>query len=278
MVNDLRKSGFANSLPHNNKRVRFDTVSRRACPRFRGYNERLMMSATKLPAKTFDAVLERTGDRLNWTIIRVPFDVAKLWGVRGQLRVKGEMNGFPFRTSLFPTGNGTHMMMVNKKMQAGGKAAPGSKAHFRLEPDAEKREIQQPPELARALRQSKPLLKYYEALSYSMRHEIAKWIAAAKHTETRQRRGEEMAERLMLTMEAEQEVPPVLQAALRSNPLAQRGWELMPRGHKRHHLLAIFYYKTPEARARRIAKAMAEMVRYAEKEADSPKKKAKAAD
>jgi uncharacterized protein YdeI (YjbR/CyaY-like superfamily) len=235
------------------------------------------MPAAGQIAKTFDAILERTGDRLNWTIIRVPFDVARLWGVRGQLRVKGEINGFSFRTSLFPTGKGTHMMMVNKKMQAGGKAPPGGKARFRLEPDTEQREVEQPTELARVLRQSKPLLKYYEALSYSMRHEIAKWIAAARHAETRRRRAEELAERLMLTMEAEREVPPVLQAALRSSPMALRGWELMPRGHKRNHLLAIFYYKTPEARARRIAKAVSEMVQYAEKDAQRPRKSAKAA-
>ena len=243
----------------------------------RGYNERLLMPSAKQLGKTFHAILERTGDRLNWTVIRVPLDVAKLWGVRGQLRVKGEINGFPFRTSLFPTGKGTHMLVVSKKMQAGGKAAPGNKAHFRLEPDSEKREVERPPELARVMRQSKSLLKYYEGFSYSMQHEMAKWIAAAKHAETRQRRAEELAERLMLTMEAERQVPPVLQSALRGNPLAQRGWELMPRGHKRHHLLAIFYYKTPEARARRIAKAMTEMVQYAQKEAERPKKKARAA-
>lgn len=242
-----------------------------------GYNERLTMPAARQISRTFDAVLERTGDRLNWTIIHMPLNVAKVWGVRGQLRVKGEINGLPFRTSLFPTGSGTHIMMINKKMQAGAKAAPGGKAHFRVEPDTEKREIEQPMELARVMRQSKPLLKFYESLSYSMRHEIAKWIAGAKHVETRQRRADEMAERLMLTMEAEREVPPVLQSALRRNPLAQRGWELMPRGHKRHHLLAIFYYKTPEARDRRIAKAMTEMVQYAEKDAERPKKRAKAA-
>lgn len=45
-------------------------------------------------AGAFEAVLERTGDRLNWTVIRVPLDVGKLWGTRGQLRVKGEINGF----------------------------------------------------------------------------------------------------------------------------------------------------------------------------------------
>src|SRR5215510_4214689 len=111
-------------------------------------------------AKTFQAVLERSGDRLNWTIIRIPFDAAKLWGKRGQLRVQGEINGFPFRSALFPTGKGSHVLMVNKKMQVGGKAVPGTKAKFRLQPDTQSREFKPSPELERIFRQSKQLQKY----------------------------------------------------------------------------------------------------------------------
>ena len=38
-------------------------------------------TATKpLKAKTFEAVLERTTDRLRWVIARVPFDAAKSLG------------------------------------------------------------------------------------------------------------------------------------------------------------------------------------------------------
>jgi hypothetical protein len=58
----------------------------------------------KPSVKTFRATLERTGDRLRWVIVRLPFDVAKLWGKRGQLRVQGEINGFSFSSTLFPTG------------------------------------------------------------------------------------------------------------------------------------------------------------------------------
>lgn len=234
----------------------------------------------KLVAKTFAAVLERTdgapgapgsgalghgGDRLNWTVIRVPLDVAKVWGVRGQLKVKGEINGFAFRTSLFPNGKGGHFMMVNKKMQAGGKAAPGMKARFRLEPDMARREVTAPPELLSVLRQSRPLLKFYESLNYSTRHEIAKWIQEGKQSETRRRRADQMAERLMETLEAERELPPVIKVALSHNPKARAGWERMPPGHRRAHLLGIFYYRNPESRARRVDKAVQEMVAYAEK-------------
>jgi uncharacterized protein YdeI (YjbR/CyaY-like superfamily) len=224
-----------------------------------------MPAKPKSVTKTFEAMLERGGDSLNWTIVRVPLDVVKIWGVRGQLRIKGEINGFSFRTSLFPTGKGSHILMVNNKMQAGGKAAPGIKARFRLEPDTSPREVAPPPELLRVLRESKALEKYYQSFNFSTRHEIAKWIAGGKHSETRRRRAEQMAERLMLTMDAEREMPPVLRAALAGNPKAQTGWQLMPPSQRRFHLLGIFGYRNPESRARRVTKAMQAMLEYAEK-------------
>src|SRR6476646_10560637 len=91
--------------------------------------------ASRSVSKTFEAVLERTPDRLRWVIARIPFDAAKLWGKRGQIRIQGEINGFAFSTTLFPTGEGRHLLIVNKKMQTGGKTAPGLAAKFRLQPD-----------------------------------------------------------------------------------------------------------------------------------------------
>src|SRR5207248_220596 len=86
-------------------------------------------------AKSFRATLERTRSRLNWVIARIPFDVSKIWETRGQIKVKGDINGFAFRTSLFPTGDGHHVLLVNKRMQTGGKVTLGGVAKFRLEPD-----------------------------------------------------------------------------------------------------------------------------------------------
>lgn len=218
--------------------------------------------------KTFEAVLERTGDRLNWIVIRIPFDAAELWGKRGQLRVKGEINGFAFRSSLFPTGQGGHILMVNKKMQSGGKAVPGTKAKFRLEPDTAPREIKPSPELLRIFRQSKALQKYFDSMNFSTRRYISVWVEEAKNPETRRRRAEQIAERLMETMEAERELPPLIQIALQHNPKARIGWDLMSPTHRRSHLMGIFYYRNPEARVRRVAKAVEEMMEYAERSED----------
>ena len=232
-----------------------------------------LVPTVKAKSRSFSAVLERMPGNLGWVIIRIPLDVHRVWGVRGQLKVKGELRpagskaaGFPFRTSLFPTGKGTHFMMVNKQMQRGAGVRPGMTAHFRMEPDTEERVVRVPAELIRALKESKRLEKYYSSFNYSTRREIAKWVGAGKQAETRTRRAEQMAVRLMETMEAERgDLPPVLRLALERNPQARAGWERMPPSQRRFHLLGISGYRSPESRARRVEKAVEMAIEYAEK-------------
>jgi uncharacterized protein YdeI (YjbR/CyaY-like superfamily) len=203
--------------------------------------------------------------RLNWIIIHIPFDVAKVWGRRGQLRVRGEINGFAFRSSLFPTGQGGHILLVNKQMLKGAHAVPGSVARFRLEPDTEKRVITAPAELDRILAQDRSFRRWYGQLNPSTRADIAKWVSEPKSPDARARRAGQIAERLLSTMEAEQELPPVLKLAFARNPVAYNGWQQMSVAKRRGHLLGIFGYRTPEARARRIGKMLEEATTLAEK-------------
>ncbi|MBZ5647750.1 MAG: YdeI/OmpD-associated family protein [Acidobacteriia bacterium] len=216
-------------------------------------------------AKSFDAVLERKPGRLGWTIVRIPFDVAKVWGARGQLRVKGDSNGFEFRTSLFPDGKGGHALLVNKKMQRGAGVVAGTKAHFRLEPDTAERVVQVPAELSKVLGQSKRLQKYYESFNYSMRRWMADQVAAGKANATRARKAEQIAELFLETMEGERELPPMIERALAQNPEARRGWDQMTPAMRRGQLMGIFYYRNIQSRARRLAKAVEAAAEYAEK-------------
>jgi uncharacterized protein YdeI (YjbR/CyaY-like superfamily) len=220
-------------------------------------------AAPKLVSKSFRATLERHV-RLGWTVIRLPFEVKKVWDTRGRLRVKGEINGFPFRTALFPTGTGVHWMLVTKKMQAGALAGPGTEVKFRLEPDTEVRPIVVSAELERALAEDRKLRRWFDQLSVSMRRWITNWVASPKSAAARERRADEVAERLLVTMDAERELPPILQAAFARDPRALTGWRRMSLNRRRHEVFAIFYYKSPEARARRIAKTMQEARRAAE--------------
>ncbi len=215
-------------------------------------------------AKSFDAVLERKPGRLGWTIVRIPSSVSKAWG-RAAVKVRGQINGFAFRTSLFPDGKRGHSLLVNKQMQRSAGAVAGTKAHFRLERDTAERVIKQPAELAKVLAQSKRLRKFYESLTYSMRKWIADQVAAGKEAATRARKAEQTAEWLMEAMEAERELPPLIERALAQEPQARRGWQTMTPAMRRGQLMGVFYYRSVEARARRLAKAMQLAREYAEK-------------
>ena len=173
-------------------------------------------------AKRFRAAIEPLEGGLGWVVARLPFDVDKAWKKMVRLRVKVEVGGQVFRTSLFPDAKrGGHFVLVNKKMQKAAGAGVGAMVDFAIAPDLEERTPEMPPELAKLLKTQKRLAKWYEGLSESMRWEIGKWIDGVKGTEARQRRVDQMAERLMLTMEGERELPPVIAVAFRRTPAAQ---------------------------------------------------------
>jgi uncharacterized protein YdeI (YjbR/CyaY-like superfamily) len=217
-------------------------------------------------AKRFRAVLEPLQGGLGWVVAWLPFDVESAWKKMVRLRVKVEVGGEVFRTSLFPGAErGGHFVLVNKKMQKAAGAGLGAMVDFTIAPDLEERKPTVPPELTKLLKTEKKLAKWYEGLSEPIRWEIAKWIDGVKSAEARQRRAEQIAERLMLTMEGERELPPVLEVAFRRVPAARKGWELMTKVQRRSNLMAVFYYQSPEARERRVKKVVEDCVRVASK-------------
>jgi len=215
-------------------------------------------------AKSFRAVLEPLKNGLGWVIARVPFDVEKAWPERRRLRVRGEIEGFPFRSSLFASSGGEgHFLLVNKKMQKATGAGVGTRVQIRLEPDLEEREAVVPPELEKALKGDRRLRKWFDGMNYSSRKQIGDWVLEPKTEAGRALRAERMAERLLLTLEGERELPPILEAAFQREPLARKGWEAMTPAQRRGSLLAIFYYESVDARERRAAKVVDEALRVA---------------
>lgn len=212
----------------------------------------------KSQAKTFTALLEPDGTQLRWVIARIPFDIAKVWPERRGRRVRGEIEGFAFRTSLFPDARGKgHILLVNKKMQAGARARAGDKVHITLEPDLEERPVSIPAELANIFKSDRALKKWFEQLSPSMRREIGKWVGDAKSAEVREKRAERLAERMLQAMEGEHEPPPILRRIFQRDPRTKAGWNLLTPTQRRNELLGIFYYESVEARERRAQKAIA---------------------
>lgn len=211
----------------------------------------------KMPsqAKTFRGTLERLRSNLGWVIVRIPFDVRNAWG-SARPKVRGEVNGAVFRTSVFPEKDGRSFLLINKRLQKEADIVEGISANFKIEPDTEPRTVKIPAELNQVFAESKRLKKWFESLSYSYRRWIADWIAEPKSAASRERRADQIAERLMETMEAERELPPLIRTAFERNPIARQGWTRMTGRQRRGELMAIFYYRTPEARQRRLQKTV----------------------
>lgn len=222
--------------------------------------------------RRFRGLLEHDGTRLNWTIVRVPFDPSKTWPKRQRLRVRGTVNGFAFRSSLFHSERLGYLLLVNKTMQRGAGVSLGGRADIELEPDLETRSVSMPPELEKLLRQDSTLRKWHNQLRPSIRKWFCDWIAQSKIAQTRTERAELAVERMLLAMEGERQTPPILERAFQRQPKAREGWEAMTPIQRRGHLLGIFYYQKPESRERRAQQAIAEALRAANR-ASQPRKK-----
>ena len=216
-------------------------------------------------AKTFTAVLEPLRNGLGWVVARVPFDIKKAWPERRGFRVRGEIAGFAFRSALRPYTGGGHFLLVNRKMQAAAQATVGSKVRIRLEPDLEERLAVLPPELAQAMKGDRRLRKWFDGLNDYTRRVICALVSDAKSGDARERKAEQMAEWMLLTLEGELDLPPILKAAFQRQPLARVGWEAMSPSRRRNHLWGIFHLQTAEARERRAAQAIEDALAVARK-------------
>jgi uncharacterized protein YdeI (YjbR/CyaY-like superfamily) len=200
-------------------------------------------------------------------VARIPFDIAKTWPVRRGNRVRGEIAGFIFRSSLMAfAGGGGHFLLVNKKMQAAAKAVVGSRIRIRLEPDLEERVAVIPDELAKALKEDKRLRKWFDGLNDYTRRVICALVSEARNAETREKQAARMAEWLLQTLEGEIDPPPILKVAFKRQPQARVGWDRMTPARRRNHLLGIFHLQSGEARERRAARAVEDALRVARKE------------
>ena len=114
--------------------------------------------------KSFRALLETAGSGPRFVIARLPFSTEKVWKNRPGKRVKGTINGFAFRTSLFGSAAKGYGLVVNKTLQKSAHAYPGKMAEFVIEPDLEQPTVTVPPELAKVMKQDRALARWFETL------------------------------------------------------------------------------------------------------------------
>ncbi len=138
----------------------------------------------------FDAVLVRPEGVGTWTFLSIPLEVSAGFGSKGQVRIKGTINGYPFRSTALPMGDGTHYLVVGKDIRDHIASAQGDTVKVRLELDTETRQAEVPEELQLALNSQPLAAAAFEKISNSHQKEWINWIMSAKQAATRLRRVE----------------------------------------------------------------------------------------
>ena len=139
---------------------------------------------------SFEAILIRPEGVGTWTYLNIPREVSQAFGLKGQVRVKGTINGYPFRSTTLPHGDGTHDVVVGKGIRDQIRAEHGDTVRVTIELDLEERSVEIPEDLAHALTAHPQAKAGFEKLAYSHQKAYVDWIQDAKKEETRQSRVE----------------------------------------------------------------------------------------
>lgn len=129
--------------------------------------------------------------------INFPYDVEKLYGTRGQVKVKVTYDGVPYRGSLAKMGQPCHFLLVRKDIRKQIGKNAGDKVWVTVQRDTEERVVEVPDDLAALFAQNPEAKTRYDKLSYTHRKEYAQWIAEAKRPETRLNRLHKTIEMLL---------------------------------------------------------------------------------
>lgn len=121
------------------------------------------------------------------TGIRIPDEVVESLGAGRRPPVRVTINGFTYRSSVAVMG-GDYMVGVSAENRAGARVKGGDVVDVDIELDTAPREIEEPPDFAKALDAEPAARKTFDGLSYSNKSWHTLQIAGAKTDETRQRR------------------------------------------------------------------------------------------
>jgi hypothetical protein len=147
-----------------------------------------MTQRTAVPTIRFDATLY-TIDKS--TILRLPEKASERLPSRGQVAVRGTINGREFQTVLEPDGNGGHWLRVDEELQQAAGLSSGDTATLAVEPAEDWPEPNVPRDLETALAAApQKIQELWNEITPMARWEWVRWVNATRNPDTRTRRVE----------------------------------------------------------------------------------------
>ncbi|HEX2319435.1 MAG TPA: YdeI/OmpD-associated family protein [Streptosporangiaceae bacterium] len=134
----------------------------------------------------FDATLSTIDTS---AVLRLPETASKDLPSRGQVAVRGTINGVEFETVLEPDGNSGHWMKVDDTLQHAAGIGIGDTATLAIEVTKDWPEPAVPEDLATALVAApEKIQNLWNEITPMARWEWVRWVNATKKTDTRRRR------------------------------------------------------------------------------------------
>ena len=147
-----------------------------------------MTQRTEGAAIRFDATLSTIDTS---AVLRLPETASKSLPSRGQVAVRGTINGVEFQTVLEPDGNSGHWMRVDNTLQHDAGISAGDTATLDIEVTKDWPEPSVPRDLATALAAAPQKIQdLWTDITPMARWEWVRWVNATKNPDTRGRRVE----------------------------------------------------------------------------------------
>ena len=147
-----------------------------------------MSQRGEAPTIRFSAALN-TIDKA--TILRLPEKASAKLPSRGQVAVKGTINGHGFHTVVEPDGSFGHWIRIDGKLQRTAALSTGDTARLEIEPLKDWPEPDVPEDLGTALAAAPQKIQdLWQVITPMARWEWVRWVNATPNPDTRKRRVE----------------------------------------------------------------------------------------
>lgn len=123
-----------------------------------------------------------------WTILQLPENESAKLPSRGQVMVKGVINGVPIHTALEPDGKWSHWLKIDKALRDAICAGAGDTVSVELESTKDWPEPDIPKDLRDALAADSKAFDLWMNVTPMARWDWIRWISGTKSAETRAKR------------------------------------------------------------------------------------------